>query len=249
MSKFYLPSVVDIDTAIHYLNLDSMPYIQALKIILAYSKEGLPLNFNSKVWALGSDILIGELREYEEQEFEGEIHSRVIDSEFFQEAPDLYNQGQIIERAFISGKPDNPKIYVSSFSIKGKSYNIVNHGGSEYSDISLPIASISIRKADLLAFEKGINTTDKPEKTSKSTQFTGRDKALALLALEMAINSPKFHTGKKVNASQVKNHILKLARAHLKDNDNPLKGLISMDDIINKALQYYDINDIKEIPD
>jgi len=175
MSKFHLPSVVDIDTAIQYLNLDSMPYIQALKIILAYSKEGLSLNFNSKVWALDSDILIGDLFEYEEREFNGEIHQTVMNHEFVTETPDLYDQGQIIERASISGKPDNPKIYVSSFSIKGKSYNIVNYGGSKYSDISLPISSISIHRDDLVAF---VDRVTAPNKLIKKTKQSEREDAV-----------------------------------------------------------------------
>jgi len=252
MSKFHLPLVFGIDIAIHYLNLDTVPYAQALKIILDYSKyHELHLNFNDTVRALGSDILIGELCEYEEHESEGEIYSRVVNSEFVTEVPEIHrhDKEKTIESAYIYGKPDALRVCISSFSSEGKSYNIVNHGGSEYSDISLPISSISIHKADLLAFEARINTTDKPVAQSNSTQFTGKDKALALLALEMAHNSAKFRTVNKVNASQVKEYILELARVHLKDNDNPLKGLISMDDIINKALQHYDINDINEIPD
>jgi len=245
MSNILLPSVVRIGTAIQYLNLGLMPYVQALKIILDYSKDGLPLNFNSTVWALDSDIAIGNIYDREEQEFNGEIHNVVVDHKFVTEVPYAYDQEKIIDQAFISGKADDLKIYVSSFRIESKSYNIVNSAGSKYCDISVPISAVIIHKADLLAFEVSITNTDKSKQNNNRTQFTGKDKALALLALDMAIKSPKYCTKQKVNGSAIKEHIIDLAGKHLGDIDSS-QGLKSIDDTIKKALNHYDIN---KIPD
>lgn len=95
----------------------------------------------------------------------------------------------------------------------------------------------------LIYFDKDeVETFIKNNQGKKSTsRLNGTEKSLALLCRELSETAPKFKSGNSVNASELKNHILSLAKKY-----NVTDGLLkSMDDTINKVLDRLDLKELK----
>lgn len=95
-------------------------------------------------------------------------------------------------------------------------------------------------KADEVSIYADYFSTNQTKKSVSPKGEPGLRKAIALLAHDMAKNKARFRTGNKVNASQLKEHIINLAIQH----DISRGYLNSLDDKIRSCLNDFDLRDI-----
>jgi len=130
------------------------------------------------------------------------------------------------------------KFAVNDYYFDGERYYPSDSEGYWHRPKSVHVDLVSFNKQQISSF-----TPSKNFSTPKGEQ--GLLKALALLAREAADNSSKFQHGKKVNAKAFKDHILKLAKVYLAQDDKVPDGNIrKLDERINKVLNELDLKDI-----
>ena len=243
-----LPAIVHLDLAIKELNLDKMPITRAINTLLLYAwHDDLPIYFNECAQGIDSSIPFGEV-------FNNDVDVAVDFEVADQKDIKIIHGAKVIGNAFVSIDKSIAYVVVNNFSYNKENYNMIDDSGTQASNLSIKYTELYLKREELLNFKESFSNGGKTNKLTptpqKSQTITGEVKALALLAREKALSSEAYKTGDKVSASAFKNHIIKLAEKHYKEEKDSkdlkslLSGLRSLDDKINKALNNLDLKQI-----
>ena len=132
-------------------------------------------------------------------------------------------------------------LLVSCFKYKNKDYLVCDETGQFTSQFSVCRNSAYILTEDIAKFKNGPNFTSSSSFKGTVSSDSGLTKALALLIHDMASrqSGAKYRSGKKINASAVKDHILDLATkyeigdSNIKSLHNKITPILKEHDLLN----------------
>lgn len=236
------PQIVSLEWVISKLKLSDTPRPIALNQILKYANEvnGLSIYFDGKIRAARSQTEPEELLDPPLHPGGEPVHlGRAL---FYADAEAVSGRKRLLGISFLASTSGYTLI-TSKFLFEDNLYHCCD-------DLGMWVENISIRTDEVYCMSQEFNDfcTLLKRQERINLREVGKDpgltKALALLSREKADSSPKFRSGKKVNASAIKRHIIDLAEKY-DVSDSHLKKI---DDIISNALSDLDIKDVSNNP-
>jgi hypothetical protein len=232
---------LSVKASLHTLDLYKLPALHAAEAFCSYVNAGLTLYVNCDK---AIDVTQGDLSNivYEDRGHDPE-HPHfcgVITTNHETIAID-----DVISTCFVTLDPWTKKdLLVSCFKYKNKDYLVCDETGQFINQFRVCGDSAYLLIKDIANFKKSPSFT--PKSTHKGTvnSEAGLTKALALLIHDMASKESgiKYQSGKKINASAVKNHILELATKYEIDDSN----IRSLHNKITPMLKEYELLDFKK---
>jgi hypothetical protein len=221
--------LVSVDWVVNKLGLSDLPKQHSLEIIAAkLSYQNFELYFDQII--VGSHATSG--------------------FEFMSDENDFESGALILNGYCIMHEGKKVATNADTYHIDGRYFFAINeyyfHDERFYpSDAQGMAHKPSLVDVDLVSFDRNqVISCTSSNHFSRAKGEQGLLKALALLAREMADNSPKFRHGSKVNAKAFKDHVVDLAKVYLAEDKVPDGNIRKLDERINKALNELDLKDI-----